>query len=153
MAKNFMKFLQVFLFVFLLVFLSNCGKKIEYSKLILINSRNNLIKIDVEIADHNQERMKGLMFREHLNENNGMLFVFENEEHQIFWMKNTLIPLDMIFISKDLKIVDIKYAIPCEKYACQLYESSKPAKYVLEVNGNFTTRNDIKIGDKIIQNP
>ena len=148
-----MKFSQVFLFVFLLIFLSNCAKRVENSKQILIDNGKELIKINVEIADDNQERMRGLMFREHLNENNGMLFVFENEERQIFWMKNTLIPLDMIFININFKIVDIKHAVPCEENPCPLYESSKPAKYVLEVNGNFTTRDNIKIGDKFIYNP
>ena len=152
MAKDFMKFLQVFLFVFLLVFLSNCAKKIEDSTQILINNGKNMIKINVEIADDRQEMMNGLMFREHLNENDGMLFVFQNEEQQTFWMKNTLIPLDMIFIGGDFKIVDIKYAVPCEKDPCRLYESSKPAKYVLEVNGNFTNRNGVKVGDLVILN-
>ena len=147
-----MKFLQVFLFVFLLVFLSNCAKKIENSKQILVDNGKNMIKINVEIADDNQERMEGLMFIEHLIENNGMLFVFQNEEQQTFWMKNTLIPLDMIFIDENFKIVDIKYAVPCDKDPCRLYESSNPAKYVLEVNGNFTNRKNIKIGNLVTLN-
>ena len=152
MAKNFRKFLQVFLFVFLLIFLSNCAKRVDDSKQIFIDNGKSTIKVNVEIADDNQERMNGLMFREHLNENSGMLFVFENEGQQIFWMKNTLIPLDMIFINKNFKIVDIKYAVPCDKNPCKLYESSNPAKYVLEVNGNFTNRNYIEVGNLIILN-
>ena len=65
-------------------------------------------------------------------------------------MKNTLIPLDMIFISKESEIVDIKYAVPCREDPCAKYSPAKPAKYVLEVNGNFTIKNSIKIGDKIV---
>ena len=87
------------------------------------------------------------MFRDKLNENSGMLFIFENEDYQIFWMKNTLIPLDMVFIDSGMRVVDIKLAVPCLKDPCDLYRPSKPSKYILEVNGNFTIRNNIKIGD------
>ena len=118
----------------------------------MIKNGKSTIKVNVEIADDNQERAKGLMFREHLDTNNGMLFIFDNEDYKTFWMKNTLIPLDMIFIDKEYKIVEIKRAVPCEKDPCKLYPSSKPAKYVLEVNGNFTIGNNVKIGDKIIVN-
>ena len=141
------------LVLFLLFFLIGCAKIInENSRKISIYNGKNLIELNVEIADDNDKREKGLMFREKLDNNSGMLFVFENENYQIFWMKNTLIPLDIIFIDKSLKIVDIKYAVPCKEDPCALYKSSKPAKYVLEVNGNFTTINDIRLGDKIILN-
>lgn len=116
---------------------------------IYINSGNGLIKINAEIADDDKEIMKGLMFRERLDETAGMLFIFDDERYQTFWMKNTLIPLDIIFINSNFEIVDVKNAVPCKESPCALYKSSKPAKYVLEVNGNFTVRNSIKIGDKI----
>ena len=132
--------------IFLVIFLSNCAAK---SNQILIDNGKQKIKVNVEIADDNNRRMHGLMFREKLNENDGMLFVFDNEDYRAFWMKNTLIPLDIIFISKEMKIVDIKYAVPCKENPCKLYESSKPAQYVLEVNGNFTIKNNIKTDDKI----
>ena len=152
MAKKSVKLLQFFLLIFLLIFLSGCAKKTDGQTQTAIYIGKNLIKINAELADDNQERAKGLMFREHLNENSGMLFIFENEEQQTFWMKNTLIPLDIIFIDKAFKIIDIKYAIPCDKDPCRLYESTKPAKYVLEMNGNFTSINNIKIGDSLILN-
>ena len=117
----------------------------------MIDNGNGLIKVNAEIADDNHEREIGLMFREKLDENNGMLFIFDNEVYQTFWMKNTLIPLDMIFIDKEMKIVNIKSAVPCQEDPCVLYKSSKPAKYVLEVNGNFTIRNNIKTGGKLMQ--
>ena len=135
--------------VFLLIFLISCAK--NFSE-ILIDNGEKLITLKVEIADDNEERIKGLMFRDKLNENEGMFFIFDNVEYHTFWMKNTLIPLDIIFIDKNLEIVDIKYAVPCKEDPCNLYKPSKSAKYVLEVNGNFTVKNNIDIGDEIILN-
>ena len=141
------------LLIFLFVFLISCTKiyNQNFSEIYIDNGKN-LIKINAEIADDNEERSKSLMYRENLHENEGMFFVFENEQEQIFWMKNTLIPLDIFFIDKNFGIVDIKNAVPCKDEPCDLYKSSKPAMYVLEVNSNFTLRNNIKTGDKIIVN-
>ena len=145
--------MKKFFAIILMIFLISCAKNVDKNfKEISIDNGKKLIKINVEIADDNEERMRGLMFREKLDENGGMLFVFDDEGHHAFWMKNTLILLDIIFIDKNLKIVDIKNAQPCEEESCALYKSSKPAKYVLEVNGNFTINNKIKIGDKIVIN-
>src|SRR3989344_4800222 len=149
MKGNFLRFLIVFLFIFLI----SCAKNPDENfKEILIDNGRELIKINAEIADDEQEQMKGLMFREKLNWNDGMLFVFENEQEQTFWMKNTLIPLDIIFIGNNFEIVDIKNAVPCKGEPCALYKSSKPAKYVLEVNGDLTAKRGIMIGDKITLN-
>ena len=139
--------------LFLLIFLIGCTKVINenYSKISIYNGKN-LIDLNVEIADDNQEITKGLMFRGSLDETSGMFFIFENENYQIFWMKNTLIPLDLVYIDKNLKVVDIKYAVPCKEDPCTVYKSAKPAKYVLEVNGNFTAKKNIKPGDKIVLN-
>lgn len=146
-AKKFLKILLVFL----LLFLINCTKISDKSqKEIFIDNEEDLIKIYAEIADDNQEKIRGLMFREKLEENSGMFFIFENESYQTFWMKNTLVPLDIIFIDKGFKIVGIESAQPCRKEPCKLYVSPVPAKYVLEVNVGFTARNKIEIGDKII---
>ena len=142
------KTLEIFL-IFSLIFLVSCTKNFNE---ISINNGEKIIKINAEIADDNEKRAKGLMFREELNENWGMFFVFEKENYQTFWMKNTLIPLDMIFVGENFEIVDIKNAVPCKYEPCSLYKSSKPAKYVLEVNGNFTMRSRIKTGDKISVN-
>ena len=139
--------------ILLVIFLIGCARKIDNSfNEISIDNGKNLIKINVEVADDDNEKITGLMFREKLEENSGMLFVFDSENYQTFWMKNTLIPLDIIFIGKDFKIIDIKTAVPCKKDPCALYRPSEPAKYVLEVNGNFTIENDIGIGDKIALN-
>ncbi|MBI2658319.1 DUF192 domain-containing protein [Candidatus Woesearchaeota archaeon] len=139
--------------VFLLIFLIGCTKGFsQNSNEIYIDNGKNLIKINAEIADDNNERANGLMFREGLDENDGMLFVFDEEKAQTFWMKNTLMPLDIIFINEELEIVDIKYAVPCLQDPCPLYKSSRPATYVLEVGGNFTAKKGIDIGDKILLN-
>lgn len=107
--------------------------------------------IYIEIANDPYEIQKGLMFRKSLKWNNGMLFVFDDEQYRSFWMKNTHIALDIIFIDKNFKIVDIKEnAKPCLSYKCPSYLSKAPAKYVLEVNGDFVNKNKIQIGDKII---
>ena len=151
MIKKFTKNFVKILLVFLLIFLANCAKISDNSrKEIFIDNGKGLIMINAEIADDSDERKNGLMFREKLEENSGMLFIFENEESQTFWMKNTLISLDIIFIGSDLEIVDIKNAEPCRKDPCKLYASPGPAKYVLEVNAGFAARNKLKVGDKII---
>jgi len=106
-------------------------------------------KINLELAITPAERANGLMHRESLGENNGMLFVFEQEGKPRFWMKNTLIPLDIIFIDSENKIVDIQTAEPCEKEPCKQYFPEKQAKYVLEVNKGFAQKHNIQIGDKI----
>jgi len=111
-----------------------------------------LINSIIEIADDATERAQGLMFREFLDDKNGMFFVFDEEDYHSFWMKNTLIPLDIVFISQEFEIVDVIYAEPCKTDQCESYKSAKPAKYVLEVNGNFTIKNNIEIGDKITIN-
>ena len=116
----------------------------------MIDNGNKIIKVNVEVADDINEQMQGLMFREKLDENAGMIFVFDEESYLGFWMKNTLIPLDIIFINRDFEIVDIKYAVPCKNDPCKNYVTIKPAEYVLEVNGNFTAHNYVKTGDKVV---
>jgi YVTN family beta-propeller protein len=117
------------------------------------NNNNNssvIARVFVEVADDQDETMRGLMFRKHLPWNVGMLFVFHNEEPRTFWMKNTLIPLDMIFVDSNLKIVDIKENVPpcTQGDECPLYPSQERAQYVLEVNAGFFQENGIKIGDQ-----
>lgn len=89
---------------------------------------------DLEIVDTDQTRKYGLMNRTHLDKNKWMLFVFEEEKIYPFWMKNTLIPLDMIWIDKSWKIVDIQTAQPCKRDPCPSYIPSWSGLYVLEIN-------------------
>ena len=95
----------------------------------------------VEIADTHEERSRGLMFREELCSDCGMLFVYEQEGIYKFWMKNTLIPLDIIWLDSQFKVVHIANAVPCVVEDCRLYGSdSEKAQYVLEVNSGVSER-------------
>jgi len=117
-------------------------------ELLLMDSLNmTKAKIDIEIADTDYDRQLGLMFRKIMNENQGMLFIFPAEEMQSFWMRNTNISLDMIFVNSEKKIVTIhKSTTPLSD---QSYSSTAPAKYVIEVNAGFLDRHNIKEGDRV----
>jgi uncharacterized membrane protein (UPF0127 family) len=105
------------------------------------------IILDIEIADTDAERMRGLMDRQTLPDNAGMLFIFPNEELRSFWMKNTYISLDIIYINSRKEIVSIqKYTQPKSTYSIP---SEKPAMYVLEVNAGYSDKNGIDSGDII----
>lgn len=104
----------------------------------------------VEVARDPYMWSRGLMFRESLPEDAGMLFVFPDETKRSFWMKNTLIPLDMIFISRDKEIITIrKNAEPCMTTLCPQYVSTADVVYVLEVNAGFVDRYGVKEGDAV----
>jgi YVTN family beta-propeller protein len=108
------------------------------------------IPVYVDVANDPEEQSRGLMFRKSMEWNNGMLFVYEDVKYLSFWMKNTYIPLDMIFVDKDLRIVDIKEDVqpcPLQEDICPSYPSKQPAKYVLEVNAGFVQQNGIRVGD------
>ncbi len=103
----------------------------------------------VEMAKTNEERQQGLMFRESLEADKGMLFVFPNKALHAFWMKNTLIPLDVIWISEDLKVVDVQMLNPCKTEECPLFQPKEEARFVLEIPaGTFKGRvgDSLKIG-------
>jgi uncharacterized membrane protein (UPF0127 family) len=107
-----------------------------------------IAQIDIEIADTDAKRTEGLMYRRHMDENQGMLFLFPYESVQSFWMKNTVIPLDMIFVNKRGVIVTIrKNAVPFDEGQ---YRSTAPASMVVEVNGGYTDAYGINVGDKIV---
>ena len=104
----------------------------------------------VELAQTDQERQQWLMYREFLEENEWMLFIFDDEWIHSFWMKNTLIPLDMIRINEinwENRVVDIKTAQPCITPDCETYIPNWTSKYVLEVNAWLAEKYDIKVWD------
>ncbi len=108
---------------------------------------NFLARIDIEIAETEAKQAQGLMYRNSMKENQGMLFIFPRDDYRSFWMKNTVIPLDMIFVNSKFKIVTIKKnTIPYDESS---YPSTAPAKYVIEVNAGFCDKYEIKVGDKI----
>ncbi len=104
--------------------------------------------IDIEIADNDDKRTKGLMDRISMKLNRGMLFLFPYDTIQSFWMKNTVIPLDIIFVNRENEIVTIhKNTVP---FDTSQYTSSKPASRVVELNAGYTEQYGITTGDKIL---
>jgi uncharacterized membrane protein (UPF0127 family) len=104
-------------------------------------------KIDLEIADTEYKRELGLMNRKELGENQGMLFIFPKPAQLSFWMRNTLISLDMIFVNEQKTIVTIhKYT---KILSDQSYTATQPAMYVVEVSAGFCDKHNIEVGDKI----
>jgi uncharacterized membrane protein (UPF0127 family) len=104
----------------------------------------------VEVASTKRQRNLGLMFRKNLAHNNGMLFIFEQEERQRVWMKDTLIPLDVVFISAQEKIVSIiKDLKPCMSHSCRIFISPEKAKYMLEIMAGTVQKKGIKIGQQL----
>jgi len=104
----------------------------------------------VELAKTKIAQAKGLMFRREMGENKGMLFIFGEDEARSFWMKNTLIPLDIIFCNKNKEVVSIaKNVQPCQAEICESVKPKEKAKYVLELNANIADKINLKIGDKL----
>lgn len=104
----------------------------------------------VEIADDDRERARGLMFRDELGSNEGMLFIWRQPAPRSFWMLNTRIPLDIVYIGPDLDIVGWSLDTPpCRTRRCPNYPSGAPAQYVLEVNAGEMARLGVEIGDSV----
>lgn len=104
----------------------------------------------VSIADTPDKRQHGLMQRDHLPADEGMLFIFEKQDLHAFWMKETLIPLDMIWMDEDGRVVDIEaHAPPCNTSPCHIYVPENKARYVLELNAGTTETKNITIGSKL----
>jgi uncharacterized membrane protein (UPF0127 family) len=136
-------------FIILLAFILIIPACIQKQPTLAIHSASGDHQVKVEVVTEPADQARGLMYRRSLGKESGMLFIFGREEPQGFWMKNTLIPLDMIFISRDLVIVDITTMQPCITDPCPDYTSRQPALYVLEVNAGYCRSRNIIIGDKI----
>lgn len=125
----------------------------EYQKIadknsITIFTGGGPVKIQVEFAKTPEELEKGLMDRPSLSKNSGLLFIFPDETNRSFWMKNTLIPLDVIFISLKGRVNEMTTLNPCqEAEICQPYNSKTPAQYVLEINAGSAIKWKIIEGD------
>jgi uncharacterized membrane protein (UPF0127 family) len=104
----------------------------------------------VELANSPAEQAHGLMGRDHMAAGHGMLFVFRDSAPRTFWMKDTLIPLDMLFFDAGGRLVAIQAdAKPCQADPCKLYPSGVPARYVLELNAGTAARLGVRKGDVI----
>ena len=108
---------------------------VEASVVLLTTPGHDPVRVDVEIANTDELRRRGLMYRQNLAPDAGMLFLFQNDEVHQFWMKNTLIPLDMIFIRKDGTVAGV--VENAEPKTLTGRSVSKESRHVLEVNGGF----------------
>jgi uncharacterized membrane protein (UPF0127 family) len=107
-------------------------------------------RVRVEIAETDEARARGLMFRDSLAEDEGMLFVFDEPERYGFWMKNVRVALDLLWLDRRGRIVWIvEAAPPCAGERCPTYRSAVNASFVLEVAAGFVHRHGIAVGDPV----
>ena len=107
-------------------------------------------RYSVEVADNDAAREHGLMDRTEMAADHGMLFVFQDDAPRAFWMKNTKIPLDMLFFDADRRLVSVQHNVPpCTADPCPAYSSGGPARYVLELNGGETQKIGVTAGDEM----
>ena len=134
-----------FAFVLVLIALLGCARGPCVS--IVGADGNPRATVAVEVASTGPQRELGLMYRKHLDDNAGMIFVFPDAAPRNFWMHNTPIPLDMIFA--DAKGVVTGIVANAEPFSDKLLGVEGNSEYVLEVNGGFCAKNGIKVGDKL----
>jgi len=104
----------------------------------------------VEIADTREKQALGLMFRDSMPADAGMIFLFPNEAPRSFWMKNCRIPLDIMYFDQELKMVSISANTPpCRSERCPNYPSTGPAMYVLELNAGVAAELGVGPGDQL----
>jgi len=110
-------------------------------------------RFDVEIAADEAARERGLMFRDSMPEDHGMLFTFDDKAERTFWMKNTHIPLDILYFDEKYKLVSMQQRVPPCRDAfgnnCPVYPSNAPAQYVLELNAGTAEKLGVKVGDEL----
>ncbi|MEI8012196.1 MAG: DUF192 domain-containing protein [Candidatus Omnitrophota bacterium] len=128
--------------VFLLLALGACGGCGSSSKLCVKQAC-----FAVEVVATDESREKGLMFRQGLKEGAGMLFVFDREDIYPFWMKNMRFPIDMLWLNRDKRVVDVKENVPaCMADPCPVYTPSAMALYVLELPAGDARRHHVNPG-------
>jgi uncharacterized membrane protein (UPF0127 family) len=104
--------------------------------------------VKVEVAADDEMRQQGLMYRDHLAEDRGMIFFFAQNGDYAFWMKNTIIPLDMIWIDESKKVVHVAHDVPpCQADPCPNYPPGVNARYVLEVAAGVAAKHHVANGD------
>ena len=118
----------------------------RYIKVYFVNGKS----VTAELAVTDEERARGLMFREKILPDQGMLFVFDQEDTHSFWMKNTLIYLDMLWLDSQRRVIHIAANVPpCKEDPCPSYGPGVPARYVLELKGGGAAANGIKLQDQL----
>lgn len=117
---------------------------------ISLNTQIGAIVLDVEVMDSAEERARGLMYREKLPEDQGMLFLFPKAAMRSFWMKNVQFPIDILFFNGERKMVGaVENVLPCVTDPCEYYRSVAEAQYVLEVNAGFVAGNLVEVRDEL----
>jgi uncharacterized membrane protein (UPF0127 family) len=122
--------------------ISSCGISRKGDVILSINGR----PLAVELAKTQRQRERGLMDRDYLEPNEGMLFIFKTDQYLSFWMKDTTIPLSIAFIDKNGKVTDI---FDMEPFSLTPVRSSKKCRYALEVNQHFFRGSGLTVGDSI----
>lgn len=113
---------------------------------VYLEGKDGVVPVEVEVAATPESRTRGLMWRRDLDEGRGMLFIFPSEEPLSFWMRNTLIPLDMIFFDKELVVVGV--VENAEPGSFESRGPGLPSQYVLEVPGGWSRKIGLKAGPK-----
>jgi uncharacterized protein len=146
-SQRIILFLLLLLPSFLLGFGERADSQGEGNRFVQLSIKGK--KIRVEVARTEEEKSHGLMFKDKLGPDEGMLFIYEREEFLSFWMKNTPLPLSIAFIDPRGKIVDIQ---DMEPFNLRTHTSSRPALYALEMNQGWFQKNGIRVGD-VVQMP
>ncbi len=107
-------------------------------------------KFMVEIADTLEKQIRGMMYREYVPADFGMLFIYESEDYRSYWMKNCLVTLDIVYLDRNKQVINMHIDVPpCKSEPCETYPSERPAQYVLELRGNRAKELNLKPGDTI----
>ena len=106
----------------------------------------NLTSYQVELAKSSEARRQGLMFRKNLQTDHGMLLVYPSTADHHIWMKNMLIPLTLVWIGENYRVIDIQTAKPCRSEPCVIYSSAGVSRYVLELTAD---PHDVEVGDRV----
>ena len=146
--KNFFNWSAIIVFIFLCFFLieNNSYKNFAVNKIQYVKIAGVTLKVELALTSGTQE--KGLSGKNNLEENEGMLFVFNHTDKYPFWMKDMNFPIDIIWIGEDLRVVYIKKNALPGSYL-ETFTPSQNARYVLEVFSSFSEKNNLKEGDKV----
>lgn len=145
--KKIVSKLLKFLFLFFFFIVIRIFAFVDNQKLVLTVRG---VSLSVELAVSEMNRQQGLMYRYKMDPNSGMLFVFDSSNHLTFWMKNTYISLDILFLNENFVVKHIDtFTTPL---SLKPIHSKFPAKYVLEVPAGFVLNNGVRIGDEILLN-
>jgi len=141
-----MRLTRIIIPAFLFLMLSGCGKPT-----VVLTSYDGAkqVSLTVEVADSPMERAQGLMERKELEPDTGMLFVFNEPQTLTFWMKNTRIPLEILFFDQDGVFVNALVMEPCKQDPCPKFKSQALAQYAIELAPGFRMQNGVGVGWKL----